>query len=776
MKNKSLKKILDLLIVLILIITVVFTYLDIKNITQTLKEIQKEKAALMLKNNISVLNQLLKYGFYDELNSEIKHIVDISDDITGLEIITKKKRFSYFEKEKFEKETKEKENVYMYKNKNITFKIYYNSGKILHKFFNKYFYRFWIYIIIFAPFVIFIFVFLRKKINEFNILALKLEKLDFRKVKHIKKIDDFYEIVNIINAINLLLRRADSFYKTQTKIIKRMMKLKRHFENAQRIAQSFSWEYDCVTKEIQISGEFKKFLNVKNNKFSLGEFNEFFPNIDVSYYLNNICEKCLEFETNHILTTANNKRFNFKTIGKCIKTRKSHYVLCVSLNITESVEKQKMIEFLAYHDSLTGLPNRRKLIEKFEFLASLAKRENKKIALLYLDMDNFKMINDTLGHNAGDELLKNIAKRLKESIRNTDFIARIGGDEFVILLYGINSKQETKKVVKKLINVLSKPVNIKNNNIIATFSIGGAVYPDDAENFENLLKYADIAMYEIKEKGKNNYAFINENIKKYSDNFYKTVDELKNALKNNELILYFQPKIDIVNNKIYGAEGLIRWNHPKKGVLTPYHFIPFAEKSGLITKIDEYVLKLAFKTLKKWQTDENLKYLNLAINISANKFKEEDFVENLKNLLEKYKINPSNLEIEITETLSMDNIEYTIFVLRKLKSLGFKIALDDFGTGYSSLNYLKKIPFDTLKVDQSFVMDLENDKDDLVITEMIVQIAKVLNKTTVAEGVENEKILDIVKGLGCNLIQGYYFAKPMDEKSFVEFCKNFPHK
>jgi len=769
MRNKSLKKILDFLIVLFIFITIIFTYLDMKNITQTLKEMQREKIALIIKNNLSVLNKLLKYGFYDELNSEIRNIVNISNEITGLEIITLKKKFSYFEKEK-------KENVYIYNTRNVTFKIYYDSHKILKSFFNKYFNRFLIYVLLFSPFVIFIFIYLRNKINKFNILAAKLEKLDFRKVKQIKKIDNFYEIVNIVNAINSLLKRADSFYKMQIQMIRKMIKLKKHLESAQRIAQSFSWEYDCINNNIQISNEFKKFLNAKKNEFTLSEFNKFFPDIDVSYYLNNICKKCLEFETIHILNTLKNKQFNFKTIGKCIKTKKSHYVLCVSLNITESVEKQKMIEFLAYHDPLTGLPNRRKLIEKFEFLASLAKRENKKISLLYLDMDNFKMINDTLGHNSGDEFLKNIARRLKESIRSTDFVARIGGDEFVVLLYDINSKQEAKKVIKKITEVLNKSVNIKNNNIIATFSIGGAIYPDDAENFENLLKYADIAMYEIKEKGKNNYAFIDENIKKYSSDFYKTVDELKKALKNNELVLYFQPKIDIRDNKVYGAEGLIRWNHPERGILSPFHFIPFAEKSGLISKIDEYVLNLAFKTLKKWQNDEKLKHLSLAINISANKFKEEDFVENLKNLLNKHKINPSKLEIEITETLSMDNVEYTISILKQLKFLGFKIALDDFGTGYSSLNYLKTIPFDTLKVDQSFVMDLENDRDDLVITKMIVQIAKVLNKNTVAEGVENEKILNIVKNLGCNLVQGYYFAKPMNEKSFIEFCKNFPHK
>jgi diguanylate cyclase (GGDEF)-like protein len=607
------------------------------------------------------------------------------------------------------------------------------------------------------------------------LLAKNVENINFRKIMHIEKIDNYYEIINVTNAINKLLNQINLFYNAQKNMLRRIVKLKKHLETAQKIAQIFSWEYDCVNKNIQITHQFKKFLGVKGTIFKVEEFIEFFDVevINVISKLDKNCNECKEFEFVHKIITVNNKEYYFKTIGKCIKTKNKHFMICVSLNITDDVKKQQKIEYLAYHDPLTSLPNRTFLKEQFQLIINMAKRENKKLAVLYLDMDNFKMINDTLGHDSGDKLLINVSYKLKTILRKSDVVARIGGDEFVIILNDISSKEDAVEVLNKLIELLKQPIFIKQTSIIPTFSIGCALYPDNSDNPEELLRYADIAMYEAKNKGKNNYAFIKENLKRKTSEFYLITNELKEALKNNELVLFYQPKIDITTNKVYGAEGLIRWNHPKKGLLTPFHFIPYAEKSNLITQIDRYVLKQAFITLEKWKNIDYLKDLNLAINISANEFRQKNFVLNLKNLLEEYKIDPSKLEIEITETLSMQDIGYTVTVLEEVKSLGFKIALDDFGTGYSSLNYLKKLPFDTLKIDQSFVRDLENDNDDLTITKMIVQIAKVLNKTPVAEGVENEVILKIVKDLGCELVQGYYYAKPLNEEEFIKYCKKY---
>jgi len=758
--------------VLLLAIFTMYIVIDIDNIAKTLKEIQKGKVTFYINNNIPTLSTLLKFGFYDELNQEIKKLVQTSDGVLGLEIITPTKKFSYF------RDLKNK-NIYQtslkMKNNNTIYKVYFNQKKILDIFFEKYYTRFIIYIMFFFPFILYMFFYIRKKIKKINLLAKNVENINFRKIMHIEKIDNYYEIINVTNAINKLLNQINLFYNAQKNMLRRIVKLKKHLETAQKIAQIFSWEYDCVNKNIQITHQFKKFLGVKGTIFKAEEFIEFFDVevINVISKLDKNCNECKEFELIHKIITVNNKEYYFKTIGKCIKTKNKHFMICVSLNITDDVKKQQKIEHLAYHDPLTSLPNRTYLKEQFQLIINMAKRENKKFAVLYLDMDNFKIINDTLGHESGDKLLINVSYKLKTILRKSDLVARIGGDEFVIILNDISSKEDVVEVINKLIRALKQPIIIKQTSISPTFSIGCALYPDDSENPVELLRYADIAMYEAKNKGKNNYAFINEDLKKQMSEFYLITNELKQALNNNELVLFYQPKIDIITNRVYGAEGLIRWNHPKRGLLTPFHFIPYAEKSNLISQIDRYVIKKAIETLKNWEKDELLKDMHLAVNISANEFRQQDFVSNLRKLVDEYKIDPSKLEIEITETLSMQNFAYAVGVLEEVKRLGVKIALDDFGTGYSSLNYLKKLPFDILKIDQTFIRDLEKDNDDLLITKMIIEISKVLNKVNVAEGVENKELLKIVSELGCQYVQGYYFAKPLENKEFFEYVKNF---
>jgi diguanylate cyclase (GGDEF)-like protein len=752
----------------------IYILIDLNNISKTLKDMEKEKVSLYVKNNIPTFATLLMFNFDDDLKAEMKKTVDASDDIVGLEIKSNDNKKTYRYIKKFSNCTVSF--PLKFKNDNIgKITAYYDNKTILNMFFERYLIRFAIYVIIFLPLILFMFVFLRKKIAKLNQLAKNVENINFRKTSKINKIDSYYEIVNITTAINKLLNQINLFYTAQKNMLRKMVKLKKHLESAQKIADIYSWEYDCKNKKIELTPQFKRFLGIKENIVEV-EFFAQFVNIEaksIFEHLDENCKKCDEFEIVHKVITKNNKEYYFKTIGKCVKSKQRHNVICVSMNITEDIKKQKEIEFLAYHDPLTSLPNRTYLKEQFKLIENIARRENKKFAVLYLDMDNFKMINDTLGHENGDRLLIQVSQRIKNILRQSDIIARIGGDEFVIILNGINNKNDVVNVVNKLIDSLKQSIKIKQTNVFPTFSIGCAIFPDDSDNSEELLRYADIAMYEAKSKGKNNCAFIDENLKEKTNEFYVITNELKNALKNNELVLYFQPKINIREKKVYGVEGLIRWKHPTKGILTPYKFIPYAEKSNLITEIDRYVLKTAFETLLKWSKESYLSDLSLAINISANEFRHKDFILNLKRLLSEYNIDPSKLEIEITETLSMQDIGYTVTVLEEIKSLGFKIALDDFGTGYSSLNYLKKLPFDTLKIDQSFIKDLLDDYDDLVITKMIVQIAEVLKKSTVAEGVENEKLLKIVSDLGCELVQGYYFAKPLEEEKLKEFVKKF---
>ncbi len=762
-KIKSLISFIDITFVVLISGFLLYIFVDIFNISKTLKEMQKDKIALAIKNEKETLTTLLKYNFTDELKNEIKKIISHSKDIKNIEINLSNRVFRF--------NSYESENKMSFKIKEGEIVVYYENN-LIKRFFEKYFVRFLIYFLIFFPIIFLLFWYIRTKILKLNLLAKRLEKINFKKISSIEKVDAFYEIENITKAVNTLLKQVNLFYKNQKEFLHRIVKYKNQLETAQSISEMFSWDYDCKEKRFSIMGKNIKILNLKKIK-TLDDFLSHFEEEDKKAFKKKLKSACLNnesFEMIHTFITDENKKFYFKSVGKFIKGK----VIGVSLNVTEEIKRQQKIEFLAYHDPLTSLPNRAYLKEEFSRLLNIAKRNNKKIAVLYLDLDNFKMVNDTLGHENGDKLLITIANRLKSVLRKSDFISRIGGDEFIILLYGIKDKNSIKEVINKIVNSLKEPINIKQTPIYPTFSIGCAVYPDDSTNMDELLKFADIAMYEAKNKGKNSSKFINEELKKQVNEYYNITNELKSALeKEDELILFFQPQIDLKHKKVRGAEALIRWNHPKRGLLSPFHFISYAEKSNLITYIDRYVLKKAFETLKKWQ-----KYfpdLILSINISPNEFRQSDFISNLKNMLNIYKINPNRLELEITETISMQDIAYTVNILEEVKALGFKIAIDDFGTGYSSLNYLKKLPFNTLKIDQTFIKDLEKDVDDLIITEMIVQIAKVLKKETVAEGVENKKILEIIKNLEVDVAQGYYFAKPMPKESFERFVRNFDY-
>jgi diguanylate cyclase (GGDEF)-like protein len=767
----SLVKIVDLLFFIIFLFFISFVILDLKNISNTLHEKVKEKIETTFKSKIPIIAPLLKYGFYDDLKDMLKKEVDKNNELYKVEIISKNFKFSHPQKNVLSSEIII---PIIYKNNLLgSIKAYYSDNKIIESFFKVYFKKFSIYFFIFILFMSIGFYYIVKKLKQLNNFAREIKKINFKKTNHISCIDSYYEIVNITNAINVLLKQVYNYYKKEKELLKKLIRYKNHLKNAQKIANMFSWEYNCKKKEIVSENEIEKFINIPGIK----NINDFLDNMDEEdkkILFNSLdCKKNEKFEFIIKILGKDNKQYFVKIEGEYLKLQKKF--LGVSINITDEVKKQEKIEFLAYHDPLTSLPNRTYLKNYLLTYSELTKRNNKKFAILYLDLDNFKMINDTLGHESGDKLLIEVSKRLKNTLRKSDIIARIGGDEFVIVLNDINSKKMVEKIAEKIKKELSKKVNIKNNSFNISFSIGGAIFPDDSDDIEILLQYADIAMYESKTSGKNRFTFINEDLKSNIKKYYNVINELEEGLKKDEFLLYFQPKIDITNKKIIGAECLIRWNHPKRGLLTPFHFISYAEKSGIIEKIDRYVMKKVFETLKRWENDEILKNLTLAINISANEFRKMDFFDNLVNMLETYKINPHKLEIEITETMSIENFIYAVSVLEKIKALGIKVALDDFGTGYSSLNYLRNLPFDVLKIDQTFVRDLLDDKDDLVITEMIIDISKILNKENVVEGVENKQILEILSELDVSIIQGFFFSKPLPEEELKKYVVNFDY-
>jgi len=767
MKNKiSLIAIVNIFSIVLFLVFISYVYFDINNIFKTLKEIEREKIVSYTKAKSMILSPLIYFKFFDETKEEMKKIISNNSSIKYIKLIA-----DGFVYEKGNKEGLRIVDIpVFYKKSQIANIVVGYDNELVKDFSNKYFKKLVVYLLMGVIIFLILYFYLREKIDSLNKLAKKIEVVNFKKVKNLPLLDKYYEIVNITNSLNKLLFQINKFYIKQQELIKKIVLYKKQLETAQRLAEMFTFSYCCNNNKFDT----QNFEVAKNWGFE--DIDKFIASIENrELFLNRLKEICKysgEFEK-EIKVYSGKDVYYFKVMAKNNKNQ----LIGTFINITEEVKQQEKIEFLAYHDPLTGLINRRFLKERLKSLMNYSLKNNNKLAVVFMDLDNFKMVNDSFGHEAGDILLIEISNRLKKGVREKDVIARIGGDEFVIVLNGFKDKTEVVSILDRLKESFSLPIRINEHKLYISFSMGVSIFPQDSDSLEELLQYADIAMYDAKKKGKNRYSFISKELQKEVQDFYLLVDDLKKALtQDEELVLYFQPKMDIVKNKIIGMEALIRWQHPKKGLLTPYSFINIAEKANLIHLIDSYVLKKAVEHIKSWELDSELRGLSISINISATKFKEKTFISEIENLINTYKIDPSKLQIEITETLSMQNLRRTLEVLEKIKSLGIKIALDDFGTGYSSLSYLKKIPFDILKIDQVFVKDLLKDEDDFKITQMIVEIGKILNKTLVAEGVENREILEEIEKLGVNIVQGYYFAKPMSENDLKTFIANFDER
>jgi len=434
-------------------------------------------------------------------------------------------------------------------------------------------------------------------------------------------------------------------------------------------------------------------------------------------------------------------------------------------------EQSKKLMYLAHHDVLTGLPNKNLLMDRLRQAMKHAKREESNLALLFLDLDRFKEINDTYGHDIGDRLLQKIAKRLSSCIREEDSLARIGGDEFVLILPETN-QIDVLVVIRKIFRAMEKAYRVNNIDIYTTFSIGISTYPQDGKTPEILLRNADTAMYKAKENGKNSYQFYDEAMTTLIQKRIALDNDIRNSLKQEEFEIYYQPKIDARINKLVGLEALIRWNHPIRGIVYPDEFIPFCEEVGLIVDIDSYVLKHTFIQMQRWQQD-GIDYKQLSINISTRKLEQSGFRSELYALLEQYEVVPQSVEVEILEGQIMQNPEYSISILNSIRSMGLSVAIDDFGTGYSSLSYLKKLPVTKLKIDRSFVIDVLENEDDAAIIRTIIVLGKNLGLEVIAEGVETKEHVDFLVEAGCNYIQGYFYAKPMALQACEAFIKKY---
>ena len=432
----------------------------------------------------------------------------------------------------------------------------------------------------------------------------------------------------------------------------------------------------------------------------------------------------------------------------------------VGSDISDRTAAKQRIEYLAYHDALTGLPNRLLVQDRFVQAMAQAERNHTRVALVYLDLDKFKNINDTLGHAAGDELLKEVARRLRESVRDSDTISRQGGDEFLLMLSDLPDTEIVSTIVIKIMEKLQEPLRLENMEVATSASIGVAIGPQDGRDFETLRKKADMAMYRSKEAGRNVYHFFDPTMDAEAGEHLLMRNGLRRALERGEFLLHYQPQYDLASGELTGVEALIRWQHPELGLVLPGRFIGVAEESGLIVPMGDWVLQQACQQAMRWQR-AGLPPLTLSVNLSAIQFKRGNVEQSVTHALAESGLPPGLLALELTESILIQDVDSVLSSVRTLKQLGVKLAIDDFGTGYSSLSYLKRLDIDELKIDQSFVRDLDSDPDDAAIVRAIIQMARSLNLRTVAEGVETEGIGDQLRAFGCDAAQGYFYSRPV---------------
>lgn len=442
----------------------------------------------------------------------------------------------------------------------------------------------------------------------------------------------------------------------------------------------------------------------------------------------------------------------------------ANYV-AVFADITERKASEERFQKLAHYDVLTGLPNRLLFHARLDQALAMAKRTRSELALMFLDLDRFKHINDSLGHTTGDQLLVSVAQRLQSSLRESDTVARLGGDEFVVILEN-TGRGNAALVAQKLLDELALPHALSAHSLVSTPSIGITLYPEDGLDAETLIKNADAAMYSAKEHGRNGYEYYRQEMTSMAESRTELETDLRLAVEKQQFVLFYQSKMDRLQGAITGMEALLRWQHPGKGLIPPDRFIPLAEETGLIAPIGEWVLLTACTQAMQWQA-QGLGSLRVSVNISARQLQDPDFHDKVAAILEETGLPPERLELELTESLLMKNVEHSVNVLRKLKSLGVFIAVDDFGTGYSCLNYLKRLPIDVLKIDQAFVRDIATDPEDRAIIQAIISLAHALNLEAVAEGVETAEQENFLLQKDCHIMQGYLLGRPVPAEEFA---------
>ena len=584
----------------------------------------------------------------------------------------------------------------------------------------------------------------------------------------------------LVQQVQYMLRAGHAF--------KEMYINRSRLTKTQELAQIGNWQFDFRTDTFTCSAEAGQLLGLdfNNGTLSLDEFLKPVVQTDrlrVKKSLTRAIEskKSASLDYGIHFTDGTQKSILNKSEIIFDEQDLPALMLGVVQDISQLKKAEEEIRFLAFYDGLTGLANRMLFMDRLDQVIKDSTRNKKHFAILFLDLDNFKRINDTLGHHIGDLLLKKVAENIKNSIRCSDsatrmtalkaqeesVIARLGGDEFTILATDLNGPESAALIARRLLGKVSEIYNLDGHDVSVTTSIGISVFPEDGADADVLLKNADTAMYHAKDEGKNTYQFFTDAMNQAVLERFSIDRDLRKALQRNELVLYYQPQIDMSNRKIVGAEALIRWHHPNRGMIPPNKFIPIAEETGIIVEINKWVLCEACRQAEQWIIDGH-DPIRVAINLSGYKLADQNIIHSLKSILHEAQFEAKNLEIEITENILMQDTDETVSTLNKIKDLNLRIAMDDFGTGYSSLSYLTTFPVDTIKIDRSFVMDCTADSKNLVIIKAIIAMGHSLGKKIIAEGIETEMQYHLLKELGCDEAQGYYFNHPIPPEEFEQ--------
>ncbi len=548
---------------------------------------------------------------------------------------------------------------------------------------------------------------------------------------------------------------------------------------AQKIARMGSWEWNFVSGEIYWSDELYRIFGFPPGQPAIITMDWLYTLVsplDLANFkkaLRTTIKNGTALDINYRIVAADEGEIVVNSQGEIEYDETGHacFLSGTTLDITARIKAESVIQQLINFDSLTGLPNRTLLHDRLHIAIAQASRDKERLGVLLLDLDRFKGINETLGHRAGDKLLKAVAQRLVACIRDSDTLARLGGDEYVAILVGVTHDDSITTVAKKILTVVSEPYYIDGTEIFSTCSIGIAVYPMDGEDSHTLLKHADLAMYQAKGLDRNNFQFFSRELNRQALERMMLESSMRKGLERGEFFLVYQPQVDTCSGTIFGMEALLRWRHPDMGVLSPDRFIGVAEDNGLIIPLGEWVLRTACRQNKSWQ-EQGLTKVRFAVNLSAKQFGQYHLDEIVAATLLETGLDPEWLELELTESTIMKDAEQNAALMRKFKTIGISLAIDDFGTGYSSLSYLKNFPISRLKIDRSFVRDITTNPDDAAIAQIIIDIARSLNLSVIAEGVETRAQMQFLFFHNCVEMQGYLFSRPVPAEEFAELLRN----